>query len=198
MALNFLKTSVTPSVRKAQDHYYGRSAKLPSTASNDKLTADEIDFIEQRDSFYLGTVSEDGWPYIQHRGGPPGFLKIVGPNQLGFADFGGNRQLLSTGNLSANDRVTLFLMDYPNQRRLKILGHAQVLDAREHLELAQTLSPLPELRTRIERLFLIDVTAFGWNCPQYITPRYTLNEMEGVVGVLRQRITELEAQLSGD
>lgn len=195
MAIKFLATTFTPSVRAAQAHYYGRTAKLPPAPETDTLTADESDFLTARDSFYMATVTEDGWPYVQHRGGPPGFLKMLGPNQLGFADFGGNRQIISTGNLSVSDRVALFFMDYPRKERLKLLGHVRVLDAREHPELADQLTPKPELRSRVERLFLIDVIAFDWNCPKYITPRYTQAEVEVAVAPLKQRIAELEAQL---
>jgi predicted pyridoxine 5'-phosphate oxidase superfamily flavin-nucleotide-binding protein len=195
MALKYLATTFTPSVRAAQAHYYGRAPKLPSAPETDTLTAEETDFLTARDSFYMATVTEDGWPYVQHRGGPPGFLKVLGPNQLGFADFGGNRQNLSTGNLAASDRVALFLMDYPRKERLKLLGHARVLDAREHPQLADQLMPAPGLRGHVERLFLIDVIAFDWNCPKYITPRYTEAEVEMAVAPLKQRIAELEAQL---
>jgi len=149
-----------------------------------------------RDSFYMATTNSDGWPYIQHRGGPAGFLRVLGPHQLGFADFKGNRQMLTTGNLNGYDRVALFLMDYPNRERLKILGHAQVLDAREHPALADQLTPTPELRSKIERLFLIEVVSFDWNCPQYITPRFTEAEVETHIAPLKARIAELEAQLS--
>ena len=194
MALKFLETTITPSVRNAQAHYYGSSRRLPSAPPSDRLTPEETDFLAARDSFYMATVTEDGWPYLQHRGGPPGFVKILGPNQLGFADFGGNRQLISTGNLAQTDRVALFFMDYPRQERLKLLGHARVLDAREHTQLADQLAPTPELRGNVERLFLIEVIGFDWNCPKYITPRYTEAEVRAAVVPLQQRIADLEAK----
>ena len=149
-----------------------------------------------RDSFYMATTNSDGWPYLQHRGGPAGFLRVLGPHQLGFADFKGNRQMLTTGNLDGDDRVALFLMDYPNRERLKILGHAKVLDAREHPALADQLTPTPELRSKIERIFLIEVVSFDWNCPQYITPRFTEAEVETHIAPLKARIAKLEEQLS--
>lgn len=195
MALKFLATATTPSVRAAQTQYYGNSRKLPPAPERDVLGQEETDFLGTRDSFYMSTVTEDGWPYVQHRGGPPGFVKVLGPNQLGFADFGGNRQLISTGNLAAGDRVALFFMDYPRRERLKLLGHARVLDARQHPELADRLTPSPELRSSVERLFVIDVVGFDWNCPKYITPRYTAAEVEEAVAPLRRRIAELEAGL---
>ena len=132
--------------------------------------------------------------YVQHRGGQPGFLRVVSPAQLRFADYKGNRQLLSTGNLAANDRVALFLMDYPRRERLKILGHARIEDARRHPELVAQLAE-PEAHGMVERLFFIDVLAFDWNCPKYITPRYTAADVESAVAPLKQRIAELEAQL---
>ena len=153
-----------------------------------------MSFIEERDSFYLATVSESGWPYIQHRGGAAGFLHVVGPRTLAFADYKGNRQLLSTGNLAKCDRVALFLMDYPGRTRLKILGHARVENARTHPELTAQIAP-PETRPTVERLFVIEVVAFDWNCPQYITPRYTADEVQAALAPLRQRIAELEAQM---
>jgi hypothetical protein len=133
---------------------------------------------------------------MQHRGGPAGFLKVLDPQTLGFADFKGNRQLAITGNLAASDRVALFLMDYPRRERLKILGHARVLDAREHSDLAEQLTPTPELRGKVERSFLVNVVSFDWNCPQHITPRFTAAEVEAVVAPLTRRIAELEGQLA--
>lgn len=195
MAGRFLEKYFTPEVLAAQAHYFGRSQTLPPQPDHDPLTPEEADFITRRDSFYLATVTSDGWPYLQHRGGPAGFLKILDPHTLGFADFKGNRQLLTTGNLAAGDRVSLFLMDYPRRERLKILGHARVLDAREHRDLSDQLNPTPELRGKVERLFLISVVSFDWNCPQYITPRYTEEEVREAVAPLEQRIAELEAKL---
>lgn len=197
MALKFLDTVFTPSVLDAQARYYGVRHSLPSPPDRDALALEETEFIAARDSFYLATVTEDGWPYVQHRGGPAGFLRAVGPNQLGFADLGGNRQLVSTGNLAARDRVALFLMDYPRRERLKILGHARVLDARDHPALADQLAPSADLRRAVERLVVIDVVAFDWNCPKYITPRYTAAEVEHAVAPLKKRLAELEAQLAG-
>ena len=195
MAGRFLQTYFTPEVLAAQSHYYGRGQNLPPQPARDPLGPDETAFIAARDSFYLATVTSDGWPYVQHRGGPAGFLKLLDPTTLGFADFKGNRQLLSTGNVSANDRVCLFLMDYPMRTRLKLTGHLHVLDAREHPALADQLCPAPQLRNQIERLFLIDVVGFDWNCPKYITPRFTSAEVNELVAPLNARIAELESQL---
>ena len=160
----------------------------------DPLTANEQSFIAARDSFYIATVTETGWPYVQHLGGKPGFLRVINPSTLAFADHRGNRQMISTGNLTVNDRVALFLMHYPQRTRLKILGHARVEDARQHPELVAQLAEA-EARRIVERLFFIDVVSFDWNCPKYITPRYTAAEVEDVIAPLRRRITELEAEL---
>ena len=194
MAAKFLELTFTDSVRKAQERYYGKSQPVDNAPERDALTEDEISFIQARDSFYMATVSETGWPYVQHRGGKPGFLRVINPTSLAFADYKGNRQLLSTGNLAVTDRVTLFLMDYPQRTRLKILGHARVEDARQHPELVAQLAE-PEVQRIVERLFFIEVVSFDWNCPQYITPRYTAAEVEMAVTPLRQRIAELEAEL---
>ena len=156
MARRFQELAQTDAVKRAQEHYYGKSQQVRGGPDRDELTHDEIEFIQTRDSFYLGTVSETGWPYIQHRGGPGGFLRVLGPSSLAFADYKGNRQLLSTGNLSKSDRVTLFLMDYPHQTRLKIMGHARIEDARAHPDLVAQLAE-PEVRASVERLCLLDV-----------------------------------------
>jgi hypothetical protein len=194
MAGKFLELAFTPGVLAAQQKYFGRAQSLPPQPEQDALTDDEMQFIQSRDSFYVATVSETGWPYMQHRGGPPGFLHVLSPTQLAFADFKGNRQLLSTGNLAINDRVCLFLMDYPRRTRLKILGRAKVVAAREQPELVARFAG-PETQGIVERIFLIEVISYDWNCPKYITPRYTVAEVEEAVAPLRARIAELEAQL---
>ncbi len=194
MAEKFLEIAFTDSVRKAQEHYYGASQRMPGGAERDALTGDEIQFIQSRDSFYMATVNESGWPYLQHRGGKPGFLHVINPTTLAFADYKGNRQMLSTGNIAVNNRVCLFLMDYPQRTRLKILGRARVEDARQHPELAAQFAT-PDVQRIVERVFFIDVVSFDWNCPKYITPRYTAAEVEEAVAPLRQRIAELEAEL---
>ena len=194
MAEIFLELLVTPSVARAQEHYFGVAMDVRGERPRDALTDDEAQFIAARDSFYLSTVSESGWPYVQHRGGQPGFLHVVNPTTLAFADYKGNRQMLSTGNLAVNDRVCLFLMDYPQRTRLKILGHARVEDARQHPELVAQFAA-PGLQRIVERVFLIEIVSFDWNCPKYITPRYTAPQVEEAIAPLRQRIAKLEAQL---
>ncbi len=193
MAEKYMEIMLTPAVQRAQEKYFGRHHAVEGVAEPDPLGPEEMGFISARDSFYMGTVSETGWPYIQHRGGVPGFVKLLGPNILGFADLKGNRQLITTGNLDITDRVALFMMDYPNRTRLKLLGHARVLDAKEWKELSDQLTPEP-LRSRVERLFLVQVVSFDWNCPQYITPRFTEDEIEERVAPLKIRLAELEAE----
>lgn len=194
MAMKYLELTMTEAVCRAQTKYNGRAAMITGAPERDPLTEAEAHFIVSRDSFYLGTVSDSGWPYIQHRGGPVGFLRVLNPTTLAFADYNGNRQLLSTGNISSNDRVALFLMDYKKRERLKILGHARVEDARAHPKLIEQL-PEQSLHARTERIFFIDVVSFDWNCPKYITPRYSIEEVEELAGPLKARIVELEEQL---
>lgn len=194
MATKYLDLTFTDSVCRTQQQYYGRTGAITGASERDPLGEAEAEFIAARDSFYLGSISERGWPYIQHRGGPQGFLRIIDERTLAFADYKGNRQLLTTGNVSVNDRVALFLMDYKNRARLKILGHARVEDARLHLELVAQIAD-SKMRSSVERLVFIDVVSFDWNCPKYITPRYAMGEVEELAEPLRKRIAELEAQL---
>jgi predicted pyridoxine 5'-phosphate oxidase superfamily flavin-nucleotide-binding protein len=194
MATKYLDVTFTDAVCRAQKQYYGSAGKIAGAPERDPLGQAEAEFIAARDSFYLGSISESGWPYIQHRGGPPGFLRVVNETTLAFADYKGNRQLLTTGNVSVNDRVALFLMDYKNRERLKILGYARLEDARVHPELVAQITDT-KMRPSVERLVFIDVVSFDWNCPKYITPRYSAEEVEELAGPLKRRIAELEAQL---
>lgn len=196
MADKFMQLVLTPAVQRAQDEYYGGHQEVTHAPEADALTPAEIEFITGCDSFYMATVSETGWPYVQHRGGSKGFMKVLDPALIGFADYQGNRQLVSTGNLAVSDRVSLFMMDYPRRRRLKVLGRARVLNALEHPEMADEFSA-GAARRNAERLFLIQVISYDWNCPQYITPRYTLAEVEQATAPLRMKIKELEAKLAG-
>ena len=160
----------------------------------DNLGSQEQGFIPRRDSFYMASVSETGWPYVQHRGGPKGFVRIINPGLLGFADLRGNKQYVSLGNLEHDSRVALFFMDYPNQTRLKILGRVEV---HEHDEknpaLIESFRPTDKSDV-IERVILIHVEAFDWNCPQHITPRYTMEELQEVLAPVREKLAKLEAE----
>lgn len=198
MAHHFIHTAFTPDVLRAQQASYGSSRAVPPASGPDELGAEEERFIHRRDSFYLASVNADGWPYLQHRGGPRGFLRVLDAHTLGFADLGGNRQLLTTGNVGGNDRVALFLMDYPGRERLKLIGHAEVIAAKADPALAAALTPEGVPARLVERLFRIRVTGFDWNCPNYITPRFTAEEIEHAAAPLRQRIAELEARLGAN
>ena len=191
MPAKFYELTFTESVREAQARYYGQARRMEGVRPPDALTESEAAFIRDRDSFYMATINEQGWPYLQHRGGPKGFLHVLGPNTLAFADFSGNRQMISTGNVQAVDRVSLFLMDYAHQARLKILGHARVEAAEDTPEWVERLTE-PEQRGLVERIFFIEVVAFDWNCPKFITPRFTGPEIAKAMAPLHARIAELE------
>jgi predicted pyridoxine 5'-phosphate oxidase superfamily flavin-nucleotide-binding protein len=171
--------------------YYDKIGK--GEPYNHELGPDEMDFIALRDTFYMASVSETGWPYVQHRGGPPGFIKVLDATTLGFADYRGNRQYVSVGNVLKDDRVALILVDYPNRTRLKLLGHARIVSPDE-TDLLAALD-VPAYGARVERGFMIKIAAFDWNCPQHITPRFTQAEIESVMGNLKERLADLEAQL---
>jgi len=197
MTHKYLSTLFTDDVKAAQAENGSRAAyaRFDGPAEADELTEAEADFIAVGDSFYMATVSENGWPYIQHRGGPAGFLKMLDTKTLAFADFRGNRQYISVGNIAHDDRVSLFLMDYPRQARLKILGRMQAVDLADKPELAASLAT-PGHKAKIERALVIKVEAFDWNCPQHITQRFTLAEIEPAVSSLRAKIADLEAKLA--
>ena len=158
------------------------------------LTEEETEYIAERDSFYLSTVGEKGQPYVQFRGGPKGFLKVLDAKTLGYADFRGNLQYISTGNLSVNNRAALILMDYPNQRRLKILARVEIKDALDAPELITKLK-MPDHKAKIERAVVLRVEAFDWNCPQHITPRFTIEEIKRMNQPLYEHVEKLEAEI---
>ena len=186
----------TPAVKAVQERKGSRKGYARMEAKRgwqSAVTDDLAAFIAERDSFYLGTASADGQPYIQHRGGPKGFLKVVDAKTLAFADFTGNRQYITAGNLSENDKAYIFLMDYANRRRIKIWGRARVVvDDAELLErLANAgYEAVPE------QAVVFEIEAWDVNCPQHITPRYTEREVASLVGPLQARIAELEAQVT--
>ena len=179
MNQNFTKYAFTKSVKEAQAQYGSRKSYARMEESGDRyvLTEKEISFIESRDSFYLATVGENGWPYVQFRGGLRGFLKILDNTTLGFADFSGNRQYISVGNINSSKKASLFLIDYPSKQRLKIWGEAEVLETNQYPELLEKLS-LPDYKEIIERLIVFKVQAYDWNCQQHIIPRFTEEEIK--------------------
>ncbi len=195
MPYGFLDILATPSVQAAQRDNGSRRQweEFSGDRISDRFTENEAAFIAARDSFYLASISESGWPYVQHRGGPVGFVKILEDKTLGFADFRGNRQYVSLGNIAADNRVALILMDYPNRARLKILGRLAAHDLTKDPDLAERLRD-PGYRGAIERGLLLTLEAFDWNCPQHITPRYTPAEIAPSVAPFHQRIAALEAE----
>ncbi|QAY75852.1 pyridoxamine 5'-phosphate oxidase family protein [Sphingosinicella sp. BN140058] len=200
MAATYLREMFGPGARARQEAAGSRAsyARMEAKAGAlDLLTEREADFLAARDSFYMGSVTEDGWPYVQHRGGPAGFLRRIAGNRIGFADYDGNRQYLSAANLSADPRVSLFLIDYPNRRRLKLIGRARISTDPADLDAVTVRGQSAEA----ERAFLIDVIGLDWNCPQHITRRFTEAEIAAAtaplvaeVERLRARLAELEGQ----
>ena len=186
MRENFTRFAFTDSVRELQSHYGSRDAYARMEKSGDRfiLTSEEVDFIENRDSFYLSTVSENGWPYVQFRGGPVGFLKVLGDNQIGFADFQGNHQYISSGNIKSVGKASLFLMDYTKKERLKIWADAQMQFAEDAPELVEKLRD-EDYPAKIERVFTFTVRAYDWNCPKYIPQKYTLDEIRSNPALLK-------------
>ena len=196
MGKSFAQIAFTPLVKKQQVLHDSRSQYErveQSSRAGDALTEPEREFILSRDSFYMATVSETGWPYIQHRGGEPGFLDVLDDRTIAFADYRGNRQYVSIGNLEHDERVALFLMDYPSRSRLKILGRAEVREGADAQKLIGELSG-PDVRALVERAIVIRIEAFDWNCQQYITPRFTEEQVIKVMTPMRQRLAELEEE----
>jgi predicted pyridoxine 5'-phosphate oxidase superfamily flavin-nucleotide-binding protein len=196
MAHNFGSLIFTPVIKALQERHGSRRqyARLENAAgSPDRLGPDEVSFIAGRDSFYMATVGETGWPYIQHRGGPKGFLKVIDDRTVAFADFAGNKQFVSAGNLSIDARVALIMVDYPAQARLKILGRVQILEGNPAKELIERLRD-PSYKAAVERVMLIRVEAFDWNCPQHITPRYTADEIQDALKPIEERLHKLEQE----
>lgn len=198
MPHRFAEIAFTPIVKKLQEDHGSRSSyarmEAVSDVANHRLGDAEAEFIGARDSFYMATVGETGWPYVQHRGGPAGFVRVLDAGTIGFPDFRGNRQYVSLGNVMTDDRVSLFFMDYPNKTRLKLFGRARIVGLDDEAALSRLA--VPDYRARIERAFVVSVEAFDWNCPQHITERYTLAEVSATTAPLTVRISELEEELA--
>jgi uncharacterized protein len=198
MSRRYFDIVFTPSVLAQQSRYHTRDQYEKFTSSTDtyeRLGPKEVAFIAERDTIYVASWSETGWPYVQHRGGPKGFLHVLDPQTLAFADFRGNGQYVSLGNLTVNNRVSLLLMDYAHRRRLKILGSGSWVKATSDPALYTQVAH-QGYQAKIERIFIISVEAFDWNCSQHITPRYTEEEIRPDIVALHARIAELEAQLA--
>jgi hypothetical protein len=189
----FRELAFTPTVKALQAEHGSRAAyaRGDGAGESQRLGPDEAAFLAERDSFYLASVGETGWPYVQHRGGPPGFVRVLDERRLAFADYRGNRQYISTGNVRTDDRVALIFVDYPAQTRLKVLARAATVEAADDPELMARLA-VPGYDARIERAFVLAVEGFDWNCPQHIVPRYTREQIAAAVEPLRSRLTELE------
>lgn len=197
MARAFTEIAFTDSVKEVQSVYGSRKGYSKfdfDEERRDHLNEYEIAFLAERDSFYMGTVGENGWPYVQHRGGPKGFLKVLDEKTIGFADFRGNKQYISVGNLSADDRVSLFIMDYPNRQRLKLWARARIIHDGKDVELMTRLET-PGYKAKIERGIVMTIEAVDWNCSQHITPRYTKAEVESLIAPLHDEIRALKSQL---
>jgi predicted pyridoxine 5'-phosphate oxidase superfamily flavin-nucleotide-binding protein len=196
MGHKFAEIAFTESVRQVQLQQGSRSNYAEMDEGDDhnaQLSNAEARFISERDSFYMSSVSETGWPYVQHRGGPLGFMRVLDDKTIGFADYRGNRQYVSTGNFLNNDRVSLFFMDYPNRRRLKILGRIRAV-SKQQTELLWRLKT-QGYRALVERGFVIKVEAFDWNCPQHITPRYTQAQVEELMAPIIKENHQLKQKL---
>jgi predicted pyridoxine 5'-phosphate oxidase superfamily flavin-nucleotide-binding protein len=195
MSYGFLDVAVTPSVQAVQAKMGADRIwqDFKGHREFDHFTGNEAAFIADRDSFYMATVSETGWPYVQHRGGPRGFLRLVDDRTLAFADYRGNRQYISAGNLAADDRACVFLMDYPRRARLKIYAHVETLALDDDPDLT-ALVAMPDYKAKLERIFRLRLKTFDWNCQQHITPRFTEHEIAEAARPLRDRLAELESE----
>jgi hypothetical protein len=194
----FAKIAFTPSVQALQEAHGSRAAYARVQADSgpaEGLGPRETTFLANADSFYMATVGESGWPYVQHRGGPRGFLKVISPTRIAFADFRGNRQYVSAGNASRDSRASIIVVDYATQRRLKLLGRLRFEDVGAADPELVFAVELPDYRARVEHVVVIDVEAFDWNCPQHITQRFTLAEIDAMSKPLRDRIAQLEADV---
>lgn len=180
--MNYPKLAFTDAIIKLQTENGSRNSyqRMEKYSSKEGLTINEIGMVETRDSFYMASFGENGFPYIQHRGGPKGFLKVLNPQTVAFLDFSGNKQYISVGNIKTNHKVSLILMDYPRKARLKIYAEAAILSLQENQELMEKLN-LKEYKYRPERILVFHIKAYDWNCPQHITPRYTLEEVEQIL-----------------
>jgi predicted pyridoxine 5'-phosphate oxidase superfamily flavin-nucleotide-binding protein len=196
MAHHFGSLVFTAAVKSLQESHGSRRQYERWEADGsptDRLGPEDSEFIEARDSFYMATIGSAGWPYIQHRGGPKGFLKVLDNQTIAFADFRGNRQYISTGNLLTDNRVALIMVDYPSQTRLKILGRAEIFEAELAKEWIERVV-IPKYKATVERVYVIRLEGFDWNCPQHITQRYTAEEIRAAVQPMETRLQNLEAE----
>lgn len=194
--MNYSKLAFTDVIKTIQERLGSRSTyeRVENTSYVDGLTPIEKEFISQMDSFYMASFGENGYPYIQHRGGPKGFIKVIGNETIGIVDFSGNRQYISVGNIAKNPKVSLILLSYPLRARLKIYAEAEIVEIQDNPELFDLLKP-EDYKFRPERLMLFHIKAYDWNCPQHITPRYTTAEIEAMMEPKDEYIRQLEQEL---
>ncbi|KMO67469.1 pyridoxamine 5'-phosphate oxidase family protein [Mycolicibacterium chlorophenolicum] len=199
MSKRYGAIAFTDDVRAVQaehgsETFYGRKADAGARSPGpDPLTEDEKEFLAERDGFYLASIGETGWPYVQFRGGTAGFVHVLDDRTIGWADFRGNLQYISTGNMAGDDRVALIAVDYAHRRRLKIFGHARIVTADEDADLLHSLSD-DSYDAVVERAVVVAVEAYDWNCPQHITPRFTVAELDSALAPTRSRLAALEAE----
>ncbi len=197
MAKNFAEIAFTESVKAQQTKYGSRRsyARMEQMTRGNEITENEAEFIAERDSFYLATVGESGFPYVQFRGGPKGFLKVLDARTLAYADFRGNMQYVSVGNLTRNDKAALILMDYARRQRLKIYARIEVIEAKDNPELIAQLQDA-SYDAQVERAMVLHLEAFDWNCPQHITERFTIEEIQQLNAPLYEHVAKLEAEIA--
>ncbi len=195
MAKNYPEIAFTPAIKELQEKLGSRRnyARMERDTYVDGLTENEIEFIAERDSFYMATIGANNYPYIQHRGGPKGFLKVLDTKRLGFIDFRGNMQYVSVGNIATNNNVSLIMIDYPTRARFKVYAKANIIELKDDPELYKLLD-LNEYKFRPERMMVFDVEAYDWNCPQHIIPRYTLEDIEAFFKIQNNKLKQLEEE----
>jgi uncharacterized protein len=196
MAKNFASLAFTKTVKELQEKMGSRSsyARMERDTYVDGLTENEIEFISLQNSFYMASIGENGFPYIQHRGGPIGFVKVLDKDSIGFIDFKGNMQFITVGNVATNNNVSLIMVDYPSRTRLKILAKAEIVELKDNPTLYASLE-LNDYKFKPERMIVLHVEAYDWNCPQHITPRYTVEDLENAIKPQREYIAKLEAEI---
>ena len=196
MARNFAEIAFTESVKAQQEKYGSRRsyARMEAMERGNEISEAEAEFIAERDGFYLATVGESGFPYVQFRGGPKGFLKVLDAKTLAYADFRGNMQYISVGNLHRNDKAALILIDYARRQRLKIYARIEVIEAKDNPELIAQLQDA-SYEAQVERAMVLHVEAFDWNCPQHITQRFTIEEIRELNAPLYEHVAKLEAEI---
>lgn len=197
MAKNFASIAFTDAVKAIQEKNGSRAsyARMEQHTYVDGLTENEIDFISQRDSFYMATIGDNGYPYIQHRGGPKGFVKVLDTKRIAFIDFRGNMQYISIGNMATNNNVAIIMVDYPAKARLKLYAKAEIVELKDNAVLFEELN-LANYKFKPERMMLLHIEAYDWNCPQHITPRYTVEDIEEAFNSQRQHIAILQAEIT--